>query len=78
MGAVATQSFVDVSYGPLALELMRAGKTPEEALAGLLKADSNESVRQVAVIDSRGRVSAHTGKNCIPEAGHFIGGFPSS
>jgi len=73
VGAVATQSFVDVSYGPLALELMRAGKTPEEALAGLLKADPNESVRQVAVIDGRGRVAAHTGKNCIPEAGHFIG-----
>jgi uncharacterized Ntn-hydrolase superfamily protein len=73
VGAVATQSFVEVSYGPLALELMRAGKTPQEALGGLLKADPNESVRQVALVDARGRVAAHTGKNCIPEAGQFIG-----
>ncbi|OGD24302.1 MAG: Zn-dependent protease [Candidatus Aminicenantes bacterium RBG_13_63_10] len=73
VGAVATQSFVEVSYGPLALEMMRAGKTPVEALAGLLEADPNESVRQVAVIDGRGRATAHTGKKCIPEAGHYIG-----
>jgi uncharacterized Ntn-hydrolase superfamily protein len=73
VGAVCTQSFVEASYGPLGLELMRAGKTAEEALAGLLKADKSEAVRQVAMIDSQGRVAAHTGKNCIPEAGHFIG-----
>jgi len=73
VGAVATQSFVEVSYGPLGLELMRAGKSAEEALAALLKADKNESVRQVAMVDARGKVAAHTGKNCIPEAGHYLG-----
>jgi uncharacterized Ntn-hydrolase superfamily protein len=52
---------------------MRAGKTSEEALAGLLRADRSEAVRQVAMIDIQGRVAAHTGKKCIPEAGHFIG-----
>ncbi len=73
VGAICTQSFVEASYGPLGLELMRAGKSPEEALAGLLKADKHEDVRQVAMVDAQGRVAAHTGKNCIPEAGHYVG-----
>jgi uncharacterized Ntn-hydrolase superfamily protein len=73
IGAICTQSFIEPSYGPLGLELMRAGKTAEEALAGLLKADRYEDVRQVAMLDNQGRVAAHTGKNCIPEAGHFVG-----
>lgn len=73
IGAVATQSFVEPSYGPLGLELMRAGKSAEDSLAALLKADKNEASRQVGMVDARGKVAAHTGKNCIPEAGHFIG-----
>jgi uncharacterized Ntn-hydrolase superfamily protein len=73
IGAVCTQSFIEASYGPLGLELMRAGKTAEEALAGLLKADKFEAVRQVAMIDASGKAAAHTGKNCIPEAGHYVG-----
>jgi len=73
VGAVATQSFVEPSYGPLGLELMKAGKTAGEALAALLKADRNEDVRQVAMVDARGRVAAHTGTNCIAEAGNSIG-----
>jgi len=73
VGAVCTQSFIDPSYGPLGLELMRAGRSAEEALAGLVRADKNEAVRQVAMIDAQGRPAAHTGKNCIPEAGNFIG-----
>ncbi len=73
VGAVATQSFVDPSYGPLALDLIRAGRSAPEALAGLLAADEGREVRQVAVIDARGRVAAHTGKRCIAEAGQRVG-----
>jgi len=73
IGAICTQSFIEASYGPLGLELMRAGKTAEEALAGLLRADRFEAVRQVAMVDSQGRMAAHTGKSCIPEAGHIVG-----
>ncbi len=73
VGAVCTQSFIDPSYGPLGLDLMRAGRNAQEALAGLLRADKNEAVRQVAMIDAQGRVAAHTGKNCIPEAGNQVG-----
>ena len=73
IGAVATQSFVEVSYGPLGLELMQAGKTAEQALAALLAADPQQAVRQVAMIDRQGNVAAHTGESCIAAAGHQTG-----
>ncbi len=73
VGAVATQSNVEVSYGPNALELMRAGAAPDDALAQLVAADPIEATRQVAVIGGDGRVAIHTGASCIPFAGHAIG-----
>ena len=73
VGAVATQSFVDPSYGKLGLELMRAGKSAPDALKALLAGDEGREVRQVAMIDAQGRVDAWTGKNDIEAAGHFIG-----
>lgn len=73
VGVVATQSLVDVSYGPLGLDLMRGGKTASEALQALLRADEGREVRQVAMLDVRGNVVAHTGSRCIPEAGHQVG-----
>src|SRR5512137_492662 len=73
VGAIATQSFVDPSYGPLGLDMMRAGKSAPEALAGLLAADPEREVRQVAMVDAQGRVAAHTGKKDIAAAGHHVG-----
>jgi len=73
VGAVATQSFVDPAYGPLGLELMRAGKSAPQALASLLASDAAPQVRQVAMIDAKGNVAAHTGAKCIPAAGHTTG-----
>lgn len=73
VGAVATQSFVDPSYGRLGLELMRVGRSAPEALAGLLAADTGREVRQVAMVDAKGRVAAHTGNRCIAAAGHVVG-----
>ena len=73
VGAVATQSFVEVSYGPLGLKLMQAGKTAEQALAALLAADPQREVRQVAMVDRHGNVATHTGANCISAAGHKTG-----
>ena len=72
VGTVATQSLVDPAYGPLGLELMRAGRTGPEALRGLLSSDDGRAVRQVAMIDAAGRVAAHTGKRCIASAGHVV------
>ena len=73
VGAVATQSFTERSYGPLALELLRIGRAPADALAGLVAADPQHAVRQVGVVDAQGRSAAHTGELCIPEAGHRTG-----
>jgi len=73
VGAVATQSFVEVSYGPLGLAIMKAGKSAPQALKALLEIDQNREVRQVAMVDNQGRVAAFTGKSCIHEAGHFVG-----
>ena len=73
VGAVATQAMVDIKYGPLGLELMSGGKTAEEALAALLRADPNSDSRQVAMVDTKGRVAVHTGRKCLPHAGHVTG-----
>ena len=72
VGAVATQSFVDPSYGKLGLDLMRSGKSAPDALKSLLAGDEAREVRQVAMIDSQGRVDAWTGKNDIAAAGHLV------
>jgi uncharacterized Ntn-hydrolase superfamily protein len=73
VGAVATQSFTEPSYGPLGLALMKAGKSAPEALKALLSADSDREVRQVAMVDAQGRSAAHTGAKCIQAAGHEVG-----
>ncbi|PYR80606.1 MAG: Zn-dependent protease [Acidobacteria bacterium] len=73
VGAVATQSFVDPSYGKLGLDLMRAGKSAPEALKALIAGDAASDVRQVAMIDTQGRVAAHTGAKDIQAAGHKVG-----
>jgi len=73
IGAVATQSFVEPSYGPLGLQLLKAGKTAPQALAALLLTDGHPDVRQVAMVDGMGNVAVHTGGKCIPAAGHRQG-----
>jgi uncharacterized Ntn-hydrolase superfamily protein len=73
VGAVATQSFVDPSYGKNGLEMMRAGKSAPDTLKELLEKDEGREVRQVAMIDAQGRVDAWTGKNDIQAAGHIVG-----
>ena len=72
-GVVATQSIIDPGYGPKALALMRQGVSAPDALKQLLAADPEREVRQVAILDARGRVAAHTGSLCIAEAGHVVG-----
>jgi uncharacterized Ntn-hydrolase superfamily protein len=73
IGMVATQAYSERSYGPLGLELLEAGKTPEHALAALVTADPDSSARQVAILGSDGTAAAHTGSDCIPDAGHLVG-----
>jgi uncharacterized Ntn-hydrolase superfamily protein len=73
VGAVATQSFAEGSYGPLSLDLMRRGKTAREALDALLLVDGQREARQVAVVDAAGEVAVHTGAECLSLAGHRTG-----
>jgi len=72
-GAVATQSIANPDYGPRGLALMRDGRGAAEVLATLVAEDAGREVRQVAMIDARGGVAAHTGDHCIAAAGHLIG-----
>jgi uncharacterized Ntn-hydrolase superfamily protein len=73
VGAVATQSIADVSYGPGALALLADGAEPPDALAELVARDERAAFRQVAVVDAAGRVAVHTGRSCIAYAGHQTG-----
>src|SRR5438093_1127609 len=73
VGAVATQSMVNVSFGPLGLDYLKAGYTAEQALKALLAADSEPQSRQVSIVDASGGVATHTGAKCIPAPGHRRG-----
>lgn len=75
IGAAVIQSIPNLSYGYgiEGLRRMREGRSADEALAELLRADDREAFRQVALLDRAGRVAAHTGRCCVPEAGHSTG-----
>lgn len=73
VGAVATQSFVNKSFGIKGLDLLRRGLTAQDALDILLKEDEGREVRQVAIVDIKGNAATHTGKNCIQYACHLQG-----
>ena len=65
VGAIATQSFIDKSYGYKGLQLLKQGYTARQVLDSLTQADPGRDVRQVAIIDHNGNVAAFTGKGCI-------------
>ena len=73
VGAVATQSHVNISFGPLGLELMKNGYTAQQTVDALLAGDDKPDMRQLAVVDAHGDVAAYTGPKCIPAAGHKTG-----
>lgn len=73
VGVVATQSFTNRSFGIRGLDLLKQGKSPQEALNILLSDDEGRDFRQVAILDKQGRVATHTGKSCIDYAGHNNG-----
>jgi uncharacterized Ntn-hydrolase superfamily protein len=73
IGAVATQSFTQRSYGPGALGLLRSGSSPATALATLTSADRLQDFRQVAVVDMTGATAVHTGPACVQAAGSIAG-----
>lgn len=72
VGAIATQASVNVSFGPVGLEMLRAGHSADEVVAALVAGDEQAQVRQVGVVDGTGRGAAHTGSECIPACGHLV------
>lgn len=73
VGVIATQSFVNASFGPKGLELLKSGMTPQQVVDKLINEDEGKDFRQLAILDSKGNVAAYTGKNCIQPAGHLTG-----
>jgi uncharacterized Ntn-hydrolase superfamily protein len=73
VGVVVAQGTIEPTYGPLGLALLKGGKNPPQALKSLLATDPRPGVRQVMILDARGRAAAHTGKGCLPEAGYLTG-----
>lgn len=73
VGAVATQSLANTSYGPSGLELLKQGVAPQQTLEQLLKGDDEPDVRQVGIIDAHGHAASFTGKQCLAWAGHKVG-----
>jgi uncharacterized Ntn-hydrolase superfamily protein len=73
VGAVATQSFVNVSYGPRGLQLLKNGLSVDEVIAKLTSEDEERDYRQVGIIDAKGNAAAFTGKKCLQWAGSKTG-----
>lgn len=73
VGAIATQASVNISFGPIGLEMLRAGQTAEEVVASITAGDDRSAIRQLGVVDADGRAAAHTGAECIPACGHQVG-----
>ncbi len=72
-GAVATQSYAKMSFGPDGLKMMAEGKSAQDTLDALLAKDDGRESRQVGLVDAQGGVAAHTGKSCHDWAGHLLG-----
>jgi uncharacterized Ntn-hydrolase superfamily protein len=73
VGAVATQSFVNVSFGPKGLTLLRNGAAAEEALRILIANDTARDIRQVGIVDAKGNSASWTGRECFDWAGGISG-----
>lgn len=72
-GAVATQSYANMDYGPDGLALLAGGQSAGEVVAALTEADEEREWRQLGVVDTQGGVAAFTGSECMAWAGHQTG-----
>ena len=72
VGAVATQSFVNFTYGPKGLAFLKQGFTVDEVLEKLTKEDQGRDFRQVGIVDAKGNAASYTGKSCLEWAGSKI------
>jgi uncharacterized Ntn-hydrolase superfamily protein len=68
-GAVVTQGFAEVAYGPRGLEQLATGRPASDVLRALCAGDTGAALRQVAMVDASGRTALHTGAASVPAAG---------
>ncbi len=73
VGAVATQSYANTTFGPKGLELMSQGLSAQEALNDLLANDDERELRQVGIVDVQGHSATFTGAECFEWAGGKTG-----
>ncbi|HEY3252190.1 MAG TPA: DUF1028 domain-containing protein [Ignavibacteria bacterium] len=73
VGVVATQSFVNPSFGLRGIELLKQGKSPQQVVDDLVASDEGRDFRQLAVLDATGRTASYTGSKCIYGAGNIAG-----
>ena len=73
VGAVATQSFANTTYGPRGLAMLKRRVSPGDVTAALTARDKEREKRQVGVVDARGRAASFTGTECMDWAGHHVG-----
>jgi uncharacterized Ntn-hydrolase superfamily protein len=73
VGAIATQSWANTTYGPEGLRLMAGGLSAQETLEKLVEADEERDRRQAGMVDAHGNAAAYTGKECFEWAGHIVG-----
>ncbi|MFP4016687.1 MAG: DUF1028 domain-containing protein [Halanaerobiales bacterium] len=73
VGAIATQSLANISYGPEGLELMAQGKNPDEVVEILTAKDEDKDYRQIGVVDVKGNSATFTGDKCYDWAGGVAG-----
>jgi len=72
-GALATQAWANLSYGPTGLALLEQGVPAEEAVRRLTEPDEDREHRQLGIVDRQGTAAAWTGNDCFKWAGHRIG-----
>lgn len=73
VGAIATQSLVNVSFGPMGLAMLRERVAAPQVIEALVASDEGRARRQLAVVDAEGNAAAFTGDGCIPYADHYVG-----
>ncbi len=73
VGAIATQAWTNISFGPLGLAMLREGVAAPKVVQALAASDDGAHNRQFAVVDANGSVGVWTGKNTITYAAHHIG-----
>jgi uncharacterized Ntn-hydrolase superfamily protein len=73
VGAIATQAFVNISFGPIGVEMLRNGWSAERVVAALVAGDDQPEQRQIGVVDTAGRAAAYTGAACVKACGHVVG-----